>query len=157
MRRLGGVASLLLGAVLVCGAPSAQAADRVDVRFGAPTRTIIDNGPPGTSVGDITVTTGDVLDAGTGKRIGFYTTNQVTVRADAATGREIRKVDLSIVLPTGTVFATSLIRAASNTPPASKQVFAITGGLGAFEGIRGTVLHDAVEGRPGFSVSIRSL
>jgi hypothetical protein len=137
--------------------PASAAGDELKFRFGAPTRTVLDTGAPGTSIGDMTITTGDVLDWKTGKKVGYYTTNQITVRADVAAGREIRKVDLSIALRDGKIFATSLIRAATGKPPTAHMEFALTGGIGAYDGIAGTLMHDAVAGVPTFNVTIKPL
>lgn len=123
--------------------------------FGAPTRTVIDTAPAGNSVGDLTITTGDIQRTSRSKAIGFYTTNQVTVRADTASGREIRKVDLSLSLPDGMIFGTSLIRAKTGVPPTAQMTFAVTGGTGAYKGARGEIVHEGVAGKPGFSVTLK--
>ena len=155
MRTLKLLAPVGLLAALVIAAPSsAQAATSIALDFGAPTRTVIDNGPVGASVGDVTITTGDVLRKGSGQRIGYYTTNQVTVRADSSTGKQIRKVDLSIVLPKGSIFATALIRATEGSPPTQDMTFAVVGGLGAYAGARGTLVHGPVADRQTFPVTI---
>lgn len=138
-------------------APVASAADVMNLSFGAPTRTVIDHDPTGSSVGDLTISTGDVLDPATGKRIGYYTTNQVTVRADAVTRREIRRVDLSISLKTGTIFAAALIRATEGAPPSETMRFAVVGGTGDFEGARGSLTHGPVANQAAFPVRIRLL
>lgn len=156
-RSLRTIAALLLGTALTgLALPSAVAdqGQRIDYTFGAPTRTVIDNGAPGTSVGDVTITTGDVLAPRSGKRLGYYTTNQITVRADATTKRQIRKVDLSIVLRDGTIYATSVIRAAEGAPPTQRMTFAVIGGTGAYDGASGTLVHEAVANRPAFAVTI---
>lgn len=161
MRRVPALVTFAAAALvgLCLAAPAAHAAiyvpaDDLTLSFDAPVRTVIDNGAPGTSVGDLTVSSGDIRNLRSGKRIGYYATNQVTVRADMATGHEIRKVDLSIALRDGTIFATSLIRAELGTPPSQDQVFAITGGTGAYGGARGTLVHGPVQGQPGFLVKV---
>lgn len=147
-------AALLLGtASTVVAAPTGDVA----LRFGAPIRTVVDMGTPGTSVGDITVTSGDVRRSAEGPVVGTYATNQVTVRADAASGREIRKVDLSIRLKDGDVFGTALIRAQVGTPPTQRMTFAITGGTGTYAGAQGTITHEGVAGKPEFAVRLRLL
>jgi hypothetical protein len=148
------VVVLAVAASLVGASGPALAATDLNFRFGAPTRTVVDLGPTGTSVGDLTVTTGDVRRTEAGKPIGYYTTNQITVRADAVSGREIRKVDLSISLPDGMIFATSLIRAQTGVPPRQQMTFAVTGGTGAYAGASGTLVHEGVAGKPGFAVTI---
>lgn len=149
-------AGMVVG-ILVGVAGPAHADTKLDLRFGAPTRTVIDSGNPGSSVGDMTITTGDVLDPATGRRLGYYTTNQVTVRADAATGREIRRNDLSVSLAKGTIFAAGLIRATAGTPPTRSMEFAVVGGTGAYQGARGSLTHGAVAEQATFPVSIRLL
>lgn len=136
------------------GAISASAAQKPNFVFEAPVRTVIDNGAPGVSVGDLTVSSGLVQDPLTGKRNGYYATNQITVRADASTGREIRKVDLSIKMGKDAIFATSLIRATAGAPPTKRMTFAITGGLGAYVGATGTLEHEAVANKPTFDVTL---
>ena len=147
------VALTALASLIATTGPASASTD-IALRFDAPIRTVVDTGPAGTSVGDLTVTTGDVRRTEAGKRIGYYTTNQITVRADAASGREIRKVDLSISLPDGMIFATSLIRAQAGVPPTQPMTFAITGGTGAYAGASGTLVHEGVAGKPGFAVKI---
>ena len=150
-----GLAAATLAIVLFTPVSGAFASTDIPLRFGAPVRTVVDNGAVGTSVGDLTVTTGDVKRSESGPRIGYYTTNQVTVRADTSTGREIRKVELSISLPSGMIFATSLIRAQTGVPPTQPMTFAVTGGTGKYSGAHGTLVHDGVDGVPGFDVNIK--
>jgi hypothetical protein len=151
-RRVGVAA--LIGALTLIGSPAQASAD-MSLRFSAPTRTVIDLGPAGPSVGDITVTTGTIARTKGMKRPGSYATNQITVLVDTAENREVRKVDLSIALSNGEIFATGLITAAIGSPPAQKQRFAITGGTGAYAGITGTILHDAIVGPTDFTVVVR--
>ena len=144
----------LIGGLTLVGSP-AQANSEMSLRFSAPTRTVIDLGPAGPSVGDITVTTGTVARTKGMKRPGTYATNQITVLVDSAENREVRKVDLSIALSNGEIFATGLITAAIGSAPAQKQRFAITGGTGAYAGIAGTIVHDAIVGPTDFTVVVR--
>ena len=155
--RLRSVALVAASVAVVLFTPVSRASAATDIplRFGAPVRTVVDTGAVGTSVGDLIVTTGDVSRSESGPRIGFYTTNQITVRADTSAGREIRRVELSISLPSGMIFATSLIRAQTGVPPTQPMTFAVTGGTGRYAGARGTLVHDAVDGVPGFDVNIR--
>jgi hypothetical protein len=148
-------AALLCGLTLV--SPLVSASEDLQFTFGAPIRTSVPIAPPGTAVGNILVTSGDVIEPKTRKRLGFYATNQITVRSDATTGREIRKVDLSISLPRGDIFATALIRVVSGQPPTTQQRFALTGGTGLYAGIQGTLTHDAIADRPEFNVRINVL
>lgn len=148
------IAGLVIAGAMLGAPVSAVAATDIALRFGAPVRTVIDTGPAGTTVGDLTITTGDVRRTEGGRVIGYYTTNQITVRADAAAGREIRKVEMSISLPDGMIFATSLIRAQAGVPPTQRMTFAVTGGTGTYAGARGTLTHEGVAGKPGFAVEI---
>lgn len=154
-RIIVGITAVGLCATGVAGI--AHAATEITMDFGAPTRTVIDSGPTGSSVGDVIITTGDVLQKGTDNRIGYYTTNQTTVRADSSTGKVIRKVDLSIVLPRGSLFATSLIRATEGSPPTQNMNFAVVGGLGKYAGARGTLVHGPVAEQKTFPVAITLL
>jgi hypothetical protein len=157
MRGIRVMAGVLVAAAIgIDTAGASFAAPDTQLYFGAPTRTVVDAAPVGTSVGDVTVTTGEVRRTATSKVLGYYTTNQVTVRADAPSGREIRKVDLSIVLPKGMIFATSLIRATTGVPPTQEMTFAITGGTGEYKGIQGSLTHEGVAGKPGFAVTIQA-
>jgi hypothetical protein len=105
--------------------------------LGTPDRTVIDLPPIGPSIGDITVTNGDVPELPDSIAIGFYTTNQTTVRVNIPGGREIRDVDLAISAPGGVIYATALIRTNSGTPPTTAKTFAITGGAGKYSGVAG--------------------
>ena len=107
----------------------------------SPDRNIVDLPPTGPSIGDITVTNGDVTELPGKTAIGFYTTNQTTVRVNIPGGREIRDVDLALSVPGGYIYATSLVRANSGTPPTKAQTFAITGGTGKYSGVSGQLIH----------------
>ena len=107
----------------------------------SPDRSIVDLPPIGPSIGDITVTNGDVTETPGTTAIGFYTTNQTTVRVNIPGGREIRDVDLALSVPGGFIYATALIRANSGTPPTKAQTFAITGGTGKYSGVSGQLIH----------------
>ena len=156
LRRWVKAISAAMTLILVASlAPVVSAAETMNLSFGAPSRTVIDHAPAGSSVGDLTITTGDVLDASTGKRIGYYTTNQVTVRADAVTRREIRRVDLSISLKEGSIFAVALIRATEGAPPSQTMRFAVVGGTGDYDGARGSLTHGPVANQANFAVQIR--
>ena len=106
-----------------------------------PDRNVVDLPPTGPSIGDITVTNGDVTETPGTTPIGFYTTNQTTVRVNIPGGREIRDVDLALSAPGGYIYATALIRANSGTPPTKAQTFAITGGTGKYSGVSGQLIH----------------
>ena len=93
------------------------------------------------SIGDITVTNGDVTEVPGKIAVGFYTTSQVTVRVNIPGGREIRDVDLSISAPGGVMYLKSLVRANSGTPPTKAQTFAIIGGTGKYQGVSGQAIH----------------
>ena len=107
----------------------------------SPDRSIVDLPPTGPSIGDITVTNGDVTETPGTTPIGFYTTNQTTVRVNIPGGREIRDVDLALSVPGGYIYATALIRANSGTPPTKAQTFAIVGGTGKYSGVAGQLIH----------------
>lgn len=142
---------------IVMSAVPATANQDISLRFGTPTRTVIDLGSTGPSVGDITVTSGQVSSSKSVRKSGSYSTNQITVQMDVPANRETRKVDLSIDLNDGEIFATGLIIADIGSPPAKKQHFAITGGTGAYAGMSGTILHDAVAGKTSFTVVVKPL
>lgn len=113
----------------------------------SPERTIVDLPPTGPSIGDITVTNGDVTEAPGKSAVGFYTTNQTTVRVNIPGGREIRDVDLALSVPGGFIYATALIRANSGTPPTQTQTFAIVGGTGKYSGVSGQAIHSGFTDR----------
>ena len=109
--------------------------------LGSPDRSVVDLPPTGPSLGDITVTNGDVSELPGKVSIGFYSTNQTTVRVNIPGGREIRDVDLAISAPGGVIYATALIRANSGTPPTKAQTFALVGGTGKYSGVSGQAIH----------------
>lgn len=140
--------SLLTASVIAAGigaAPGAHAAKAPAPNLvwylGSPDRSIVDLPPTGPSIGDITVTNGDVTELPGKTAIGFYTTNQTTVRVNIPGGREIRDVDLALSVPGGYIYATALIRANSGTPPTKAQAFAIVGGTGKYSGVGGQLIH----------------
>ena len=144
MRRAA-VISATIALVGVSVAPAAHAAKAAQPNLvwylSSPDRSIVDLPPTGPSLGDITVTNGDVSELPGKISIGFYTTNQTTVRVNIPGGREIRDVDLAISAPGGFIYATALIRANSGTPPTKAQTFAIVGGTGKYSGVSGQAIH----------------
>lgn len=144
MRRAA-VISATVALVGISVAPVAQAAKapQPDLVWylGSPERSVVDLPPTGPSLGDITVTNGDVSELPGKISIGFYSTNQTTVRVNIPGGREIRDVDLAISAPGGVIYATALIRANSGTPPTKAQTFALVGGTGKYSGVSGQAIH----------------
>jgi hypothetical protein len=144
MRRAA-VISATVALVGISVAPAAHAAKAPQPNLvwylGSPDRSVVDLPPTGPSLGDITVTNGDVSELPGKISIGFYSTNQTTVRVNIPGGREIRDVDLAISAPGGFIYATALIRANSGTPPTKAQTFAIVGGTGKYSGVSGQAIH----------------
>ena len=144
MRRAA-VISAAVALVGISVAPAAHAAKdpQPDLVWylGSPDRSVVDLPPTGPSLGDITVTNGDVSELPGKVSIGFYSTNQTTVRVNIPGGREIRDVDLAISAPGGVIYATALIRANSGTPPTKAQTFALVGGTGKYSGVSGQAIH----------------
>jgi len=143
--RRGALAALTISLIAVTVSPVAHAAKAPQPNLvwylSSPDRSIVDLPPTGPSIGDITVTNGDVTELPGKTAIGFYTTNQTTVRVNIPGGREIRDVDLAISAPGGFIYATALIRANSGTPPTKAQAFAIVGGTGKYSGVSGQAIH----------------
>ena len=143
--RRGAFTALTISLVAVTASPVAHAAKAAQPDLvwylSSPGRSIVDLPPTGPSIGDITVTNGDVTETPGTIPIGFYTTNQTTVRVNIPGGREIRDVDLSLSVPGGYIYATALIRANSGTPPTKTQTFAIVGGTGKYSGVAGQLIH----------------
>ena len=132
----------LLAATLSPAAHAAKAPQPNLVWYlGTPDRSVVDLPPTGPSIGDITVTNGNLTELPGSAPIGYYTTNQSTVRVDIPGGREIRDVDMAISAPGGVIYATALIRANSGTPPTQSQTFAIVGGTGKYQGVSGQLIH----------------
>lgn len=144
MRRAAVIsATVALVGISVAPAAHAAKAPQPDLVWylGSPDRSVVDLPPTGPSLGDITVTNGDVSELPGKISIGFYSTNQTTVRVNIPGGREIRDVDLAISAPGGVIYATALIRANSGTPPTKAQTFAIVGGTGKYSGVSGQAIH----------------
>ena len=144
MRRAAVIsATVALVGISVAPAAHAAKAPQPDLVWylGSPDRSVVDLPPTGPSLGDITVTNGDVSELPGKVSIGFYSTNQTTVRVNIPGGREIRDVDLAISAPGGVSYATALIRANSGTPPTKAQTFALVGGTGKYSGVSGQAIH----------------
>jgi hypothetical protein len=144
MRRAAVIsATVALVGISVAPAAHAAKAPQPDLVWylGSPDRSVVDLPPTGPSLGDITVTNGDVSELPGKISIGFYSTNQTTVRVNIPGGREIRDVDLAISAPGGVIYATALIRANSGTPPTKAQTFALVGGTGKYSGVSGQAIH----------------
>ena len=144
MRRAAVIsATVALVGISVAPAAHAAKAPQPDLVWylGSPDRSVVDLPPTGPSLGDITVTNGDVSELPGKVSIGFYSTNQTTVRVNIPGGREIRDVDLAISAPGGVIYATALIRANSGTPPTKAQTFALVGGTGKYSGVSGQAVH----------------
>ena len=102
MRRAAVIsATVALVGISVAPAAHAAKAPQPDLVWylGSPDRSVVDLPPTGPSLGDITVTNGDVSELPGKVSIGFYSTNQTTVRVNIPGGREIRDVDLAISAP----------------------------------------------------------
>ena len=144
MRRAA-IISATVALIGISVAPAAHAAKAPQPNLvwylSSPDRSVVDLPPTGPSLGDITVTNGDVSELPGKISIGFYSTNQTTVRVNIPGGREIRDVDLAISAPGGFIYATALIRANSGTPPTKAQTFAIVGGTGKYSGVSGQAIH----------------
>lgn len=144
MRRLAtaGLLALIASSVV---APQASAAKnpKPDLVWylGSPTRTVIELGDNGPSVGDITVAYGEMSEVQGKDVIGTYANTQITIRTNLPGGREIRDVDLSLTVPGGAIYATALIKANAGAPPTQAQVFAIIGGTGKYESVSGQAIH----------------
>ena len=144
MRRAAVIsATVALVGISVAPAAHAAKAPQPDLVWylGSPDRSVVDLPPTGPSLGDITVTNGDVSELPGKISIGFYSTNQTTVRVNIPGGREIRDVDLAISAPGGVIYATALIRANSGTPPTKAQTFALVGRTGKYSGVSGQAIH----------------
>jgi hypothetical protein len=132
------VAALVAAGSTLVAAPSATANNVSLVWYLDRTfREVIDIGKEGNSVGDLTVTNGNISETRGGKAVGTYVTSQITARVLIPGGREDRKTDLAMSVGNNTIYATSLIAANGGTPPSKLTMFAITGGTGKYAGVRG--------------------
>jgi allene oxide cyclase len=140
MFALATAAIVAVGATLVASpSASAQKADLVwylDRTF----REVIDIGKEGDSVGDLTVTNGNISETRNGKAVGSYVTSQITVSVLIPGGRQDRKTDLALTVGNNTIYATSLVAANAGTPPTRRTLMAITGGTGKYSGARGQIV-----------------
>lgn len=137
---LASAAIVAVGATLVA-APSASAEKASLVWYLDRTfREVIDIGKEGDSVGDLTVTNGNISETRNGKAVGSYVTSQITVSVLIPGGRQDRKTDLALTVGNNTIYATSLVAANAGTPPTRRTLMAITGGTGKYSGARGQIV-----------------
>lgn len=138
---LAPLAVLPMLAVPVAGLASATAAPadpptRLDQLFiDITSRTVIDVGASGSSVGDLTITAGTVSATPGGDRIGYFTTRVVVVVPGAMSERRDTYVQLR--LPGGTLMLRQLQVDPTGAPPNAVHRMAIVGGNGPYFAARG--------------------
>jgi hypothetical protein len=140
MRRI--IALALASAIalpLVGFATSAQAAPRADRIFlHVDTRTVIDVGATGSSLGDLTITHGAIADTLEGEKIGSWTARLVVVVPGAT--KERRDTLLHFILPGGVLMTRGLYESPSGKLPSEPHRIPIIGGTGDYFGARGQVV-----------------
>ena len=137
---LASAAMVAVGSTLVA-APTASAEKASLVWYLERTyREVIDIGKEGDSVGDLTVTNGNISETRNGKAVGSYVTSQITVSVLIPGGRQDRKSDIALNVGKDTIYATSLVAANAGTPPTKRTLMAITGGTGKYSGARGQIV-----------------
>ncbi|MCX6420948.1 MAG: hypothetical protein NT180_01075 [Actinobacteria bacterium] len=120
-------------------AASAQAAPRADRIFlHVDTRTIIDVGATGSSLGDLTITHGTLANTLEGDKIGSWTARLVVVVPGAT--KERRDTLLHFILPGGVLMTRGLYESPSGKLPSEPHRIAIIGGTGDYFGARGQVV-----------------
>ncbi len=120
-------------------ATSAQAAPRADrVFMHIDTRTVIDVGATGSSVGDLTVTHGTLADSLEGEKIGSWTARVVVVVPGAT--KEQRDTLVHFILPGGELMTRGIYVSPTSKPPTRPVRMAIIGGTGDYFGARGQVV-----------------
>ena len=120
-------------------ATSAQAAPRADRIFlHVDTRTIIDVGATGSSLGDLTITHGTLANTLEGDKIGSWTARLVVVVPGAT--KERRDTLLHFILPGGVLMTRGIYESPSGKLPSEPHRIAIIGGTGDYFGARGQVV-----------------
>ncbi|CAB4909419.1 unannotated protein [freshwater metagenome] len=120
-------------------ATSAQAAPRADhVFMHIDTRTVIDVGATGSSVGDLTITHGTLADSLQGEKIGSWTARVVVVVP--GTTKERRDTLVHFILPGGVLMTRGIYSSPTAKPPTRPVRMAIIGGTGDYFGSRGQVV-----------------
>jgi hypothetical protein len=104
-----------------------------DVVITITSRTVIDVGRTGSSIGDLTITEGTV--AANGERVGYFTTRVVVVVPGANSERRDTYVQLR--LPGGALLLRQLQVDPTGAPPDSTHRMAIVGGSGPYLAARG--------------------
>ena len=120
-------------------ATSAQAAPRADRIFlHVDTRTVIDVGATGSSLGDLTITHGTLANTLEGDKIGSWTARLVVVVPGAT--KERRDTLLHFILPGGVLMTRGIYESPSGKLPSEPHRIAIIGGTGDYFGARGQVV-----------------
>ncbi|CAB4909406.1 unannotated protein [freshwater metagenome] len=140
MRRIITLALASAIAIPLAGfATSAQAAPRADRIFlHVDTRTIIDVGATGSSLGDLTITHGTLANTLEGDKIGSWTARLVVVVPGAT--KERRDTLLHFILPGGVLMTRGIYESPSGKLPSEPHRIAIIGGTGDYFGARGQVV-----------------
>ena len=102
------------------------------------TRTVIDVGATGSSVGDLTVTHGTLANSLEGEKIGSWTARVVVVVPGAT--KEQRDTLVHFILPGGELMTRGIYVSPTSKPPTRPVRMAIIGGTGDYFGVRGQVL-----------------
>ena len=140
MRRIITIALASAIALPLAGfATSAQAAPRADRIFmHIDTRTVIDVGATGSSVGDLTVTHGTLADTLEGDKVGSWTARVVVVVPGET--KERRDTLVHFILPGGVLMTRGIYLSPTSKPPTTPVRMAIIGGTGDYFGSRGQVV-----------------
>jgi hypothetical protein len=140
MRRIIALALASAIALPLAGfATSAQAAPRADRIFlHVDTRTVIDVGATGSSLGDLTITHGTLADTLEGEKIGSWTARLVVVVPGAT--KERRDTLLHFILPGGVLMTRGIYESPSGKLPSEPHRIPIIGGTGDYFGARGQVV-----------------
>ena len=114
------------------------------------TNQTLDLGTTGASMGDITVNTGNLLDAKTNATIGTYISRKTMIVTNGLNGTDTRDTSTQYDLPQGTVSMTDMSTyTTGNSFPAMPQERAIVGGTGKYSGAKGVAVITPMTNRPG--------
>jgi allene oxide cyclase-like protein len=142
MRKLLPIAAAAVAALTLTSLSPASAHNGKDHAFTATTKTIeeaqVDNGKPGPTLGDTNVITEDVYVGG--KKVGTSDLTCTLVRLDPVKHFFAVECLNTTVLPDGQITAQGVVTSDEVEKVPFKQ--AITGGTGAYKGVRGELTVD---------------
>jgi len=135
---------LSVGLAVAIVAPASAATNTESYFLKRNSRQVLDLGITGTSVGDMAFATGSMSKQRGGADAGTYNFRGITVAVAIPGGRENRDSLMQLNLKTGLILMEKIISVPAGALPDLTDTYPITGGTGAYAGVRGTMVFSVL-------------